>query len=79
MTASALTRLRTSLPNSTFPDYQLDDAYDEMFDRQEEPREHYHALYRTLLNLRPEELRKSQQAADLSFLHQGINFHCLQR
>jgi len=74
MTASALTRLRTPLSNSTFPDYQLDDAYDEMFDRQEEPRDHYHALYRTLLNLRPEELRKSQQAADLSFLHQGITF-----
>jgi len=74
MTASALTRLRSPLSNGTFPDYQLDDAYDEMFDRQEEPRDHYHALYRTLLNLRPEELRKSQQAADLSFLHQGITF-----
>jgi uncharacterized circularly permuted ATP-grasp superfamily protein len=31
-------------------------------------------LYRTLLKLRPEELKKSQQAADLSFLHQGITF-----
>ena len=32
------------------------------------------ALFQTLLELPPEELRKSQQAADLSFLHQGITF-----
>ena len=38
------------------------------------PRPHYQALYRTLLELPPEELRESQQAADLSFLHQGITF-----
>ena len=38
------------------------------------PRSHYQALFRTLLELPGEELRKSQQAADLSFLHQGITF-----
>ena len=38
------------------------------------PRSHYQALFRTLLELPPEELKKSQQAADLSFLHQGITF-----
>jgi uncharacterized circularly permuted ATP-grasp superfamily protein len=38
------------------------------------PRAHYQALFQTLLELPPEELRKSQQAADLSFLHQGITF-----
>src|SRR5947207_10202520 len=38
------------------------------------PRAHYQALFRTLLDLPAEELRKSQQAADLSFLHQGITF-----
>src|SRR6266496_3082259 len=38
------------------------------------PRAHYQALFRTLLELPAEDLRKSQQAADLSFLHQGITF-----
>ncbi len=38
------------------------------------PRPHYQALYRTLLESPPQELRKSQQAAELSFLHQGITF-----
>jgi uncharacterized circularly permuted ATP-grasp superfamily protein len=38
------------------------------------PRPHYQALFRTLLELPAEELKKSQQAADLSFLHQGITF-----
>ena len=38
------------------------------------PREHYQALHKTLVALPPEELRKSQQAADLTFLHEGITF-----
>jgi uncharacterized circularly permuted ATP-grasp superfamily protein len=38
------------------------------------PREFYQALHRTLVGLPPEELRKSQQAADLTFLHEGITF-----
>jgi len=38
------------------------------------PRPHYKALFQNLLELPSEELRKSQQAADLSFLHQGITF-----
>lgn len=69
--------MSVSTPNRLvppFPNYQLDGAYDEMFDAQGTPRAHYQALYRTLLELPPEELRKSQQAADLSFLHQGITF-----
>jgi len=59
---------------SPFLNYEFDGAYDEMFERVGTPRQHYQALYRTLLELPPEELRKSQQAADLSFLHQGITF-----
>src|ERR1700686_1192861 len=54
--------------------YEFGCAYDEMFECPGVPREHYQALYRTLLESPPEELRKSQQAADLSFLHQGITF-----
>lgn len=57
-----------------FVNYQFDDAYDEMFGSPGVPRVHYQALFRTLLDLPAEELRKSQQAADLSFLHQGITF-----
>ncbi len=45
-----------------------------MFESPGLPRSHYQALFRTLLELPGEELRKSQQAADLSFLHQGITF-----
>ena len=57
-----------------FVNYQFDHAYDEMFGSPGVPRPHYQALFRTLLDLPAEELRKSQQAADLSFLHQGITF-----
>jgi len=49
-------------------------AYDEMFEAQNLPREHYQPLQRTLLGLAPQELRKSQQAADLTFLQEGITF-----
>jgi uncharacterized circularly permuted ATP-grasp superfamily protein len=57
-----------------FRNYQFDAAYDEMFEAPGLPRAHYQALFQTLLGLPPEEMRKSQQAADLSFLHQGITF-----
>jgi len=45
-----------------------------MFEAPGRPREHYRNLFQTLLELPSDELRKSQQAADLSFLHQGITF-----
>ena len=54
--------------------YEFDAAYDEMFHAPGEPREHYKNLFQTLLDLPAEELHKTQQAADLSFLHQGITF-----
>src|SRR5690349_792927 len=57
-----------------FANYHLDAAYDEMFDGEGVPRASYLALYRRLLDLPAEELRRRQQAADLSFLHQGITF-----
>jgi uncharacterized circularly permuted ATP-grasp superfamily protein len=57
-----------------FLNYEFDGAYDEMFAAPGRPRSHYQALFRTLLQLPAEELKKSQQAADLSFLHQGITF-----
>src|SRR5450432_907445 len=63
-----------SFSRPPFRNYQLDGAYDEMFEAPGVPRPHYQALFQTLLELPPEEMRKSQQAADLSFLHQGITF-----
>src|SRR5580693_3867436 len=72
MTATALST-RLSQPPS-FVNYQLDTAYDEMFSSPGNAREHYRTLQQTLLKLPPEELRRSQQAADLAFLHEGITF-----
>src|SRR5271157_473443 len=72
MTASAIPS-RIALPPS-FVNYQIDTAYDEMFVSPGMPRDHYRTLQQTLLKLAPEELRRSQQAADLAFLHEGITF-----
>jgi uncharacterized circularly permuted ATP-grasp superfamily protein len=49
-------------------------SYDEMFSPDGVPRALYGSLFRTLLDLPADELRRRQQAADLSFLHQGITF-----
>jgi uncharacterized circularly permuted ATP-grasp superfamily protein len=71
-------RLKQPRVSSPFPspflNYEFDSTYDEMFQAPGVPRPHYQALFRTLLELPAEELKKSQQAADLSFLHQGITF-----
>ena len=72
MTATALPqRVRVPSPKAS---YRFEASYDEMFEAPCVPREHYHALHKTLLGLPPEELRKRQQAADLTFLHEGITF-----
>ena len=63
-----------NLVRSSFVTYQSERSYDEMFASPDVPREHYRALHHTLLGLPVEELRRSQQAADLSFLHEGITF-----
>src|ERR1700674_1960285 len=72
MTATALPQ-RFRVPSSKVS-HEFDGAYDEMFEAPDVPREHYQALHKTLLGLPPEELRKRQQAADLTFLHEGITF-----
>ena len=72
MTATALSTRHSQPPS--FVNYQFDAAYDEMFTSPGHAREHYRALQQTLLKLAPEELRRSQQAADLAFLHEGITF-----
>ena len=64
---------RFGIPPS-FVNYQFDMAYDEMFKARGVAREHYQALQRTLVGLASEELRRIQQAADLTFLQEGITF-----
>src|SRR6202167_4492140 len=71
--AATPTRLQTDA-YSSFVNYELDNSYDEMFVSPGVPRAHYKTLHKTLQAMAPEELRKSQQAADLSFLHEGITF-----
>jgi uncharacterized circularly permuted ATP-grasp superfamily protein len=58
-----------------FAGYELDDAWDEMFDGSGDPRPHYRELYTKLLEIPVDELRRRKQAADLAFLNQGITFN----
>jgi uncharacterized circularly permuted ATP-grasp superfamily protein len=57
-----------------FGDYTLDRAFDEMREPDGRVRSHYRALAELLAHLPIEELRRRKQAADLSFLTQGITF-----
>lgn len=57
-----------------FSRYKLDHCFDEMFDKHLRPRPHHQPLYQRLIELSADELHRRQQAADLSFLHQGITF-----
>jgi uncharacterized circularly permuted ATP-grasp superfamily protein len=59
---------------SRFDQYWLDAAYDEMFAGPAEPRAHYCGLYDLLRDVPLAEMRRRKQAADISFLHQGITF-----
>ena len=72
MTSLDVSTRRTSRP--AFKKYQLDNAYDEMFESSGMPRASYQTLYERLSEMPGEELRRRQKAADLSFLHQGITF-----
>jgi uncharacterized circularly permuted ATP-grasp superfamily protein len=54
--------------------YLLDHAYDEMFLDEGELHRHYELLYGHFSSLPADELQRRKQAADLSFLNQGITF-----
>jgi uncharacterized circularly permuted ATP-grasp superfamily protein len=64
----------SQLGHARFQNYWLDQAYDEMFESEAVPRPHYAALHELLLELPLAEMRHRKQAADISFLHQGITF-----
>lgn len=57
-----------------FYEYQLDNAYDEMFNNAGSVRPHYQTFFEQLQQLPATELRRRQQAADIAFLNQGITF-----
>ncbi len=57
-----------------FSSYQLDAAYDEMFDRAGQARPHCRALYDAVLAASLGDLRQRQTEADKAFLTQGITF-----
>ncbi len=63
-----------SAPEFPFDHYELDAAFDEMFERPGVPRPAYAGLFQRLLELPTEELEHRQQMADASFLNQGITF-----
>ena len=54
--------------------YTLGSTYDEMFCPRQGVRPHYSPLKDYFAELGPEEMRSRRQAADLSFLHQGVTF-----
>jgi uncharacterized circularly permuted ATP-grasp superfamily protein len=54
--------------------YLLDHAYDEMFTGPDTLHPHYEPLLNLLSGLPDGELQRRKQAADLSFLNQGITF-----
>lgn len=72
---SATKPFTTTLTPPLFEQYELDTThYDELFSDGMTPRSHYSPLYERLMDISAEELQQRKQAADLSFLHQGITF-----
>ena len=59
---------------ATLKNYKLDHAYDEMFAGAGALHEHYALLFEHFQSLPQEEVQRRKQAADLSFLNQGITF-----
>ena len=57
-----------------FSQYDLDRAYDEMFETPAHARPHYQALLDELATVSLDDLRRRQVEADRAFLTQGITF-----
>jgi uncharacterized circularly permuted ATP-grasp superfamily protein len=64
------TRQSLSAPRN----YKLDHAFDEMFASEDQLRDHYGPLLEHFAALPQDEVQRRKQAADLSFLNQGITF-----
>jgi uncharacterized circularly permuted ATP-grasp superfamily protein len=64
----------TQFELSSLKNYLLDHAYDEMFSGPSHLHKHYEPLLEHFSSLPSDELQQRKQAADLSFLNQGITF-----
>ena len=64
----------TQFEREALKNYLLDHAYDEMFSGTGVLHPHYEPLLEHFSSLPTDELRRRKQAADLSFLNQGITF-----
>jgi len=64
----------TQIERAVLKNYLLDHAYDEMFSGPDALHPHYETLLDHFSSLPTDELRRRKQAADLSFLNQGITF-----
>ncbi len=60
--------------SSPFEKYELDGAFDEMFDSNGTVRPHYAPLFDMLQESPAAELKRAKQESDLIFLNQGITF-----
>src|SRR5687768_4394681 len=61
-------------PTSLFGQYELDRAFDEMFEAAAHARPHYQALVDELAPVSLDDMRRRQIEADRAFLTQGITF-----
>src|SRR6195952_803675 len=69
-----LTAQEQDFESRALKNYLLDHAYDEMFAGPGVLHPHYEPLLEHFSSLPPNELQRRKQAADLSFLNQGITF-----
>jgi len=72
-TGSELENARSGV-GPRFEAYKLGSAYDEMFSKPGEPREHYEGLFARLGSASGDELEGLQRAIEQAFLFQGITF-----
>jgi uncharacterized circularly permuted ATP-grasp superfamily protein len=57
-----------------FAGYQVNGIFDEMFEAEGRPREHYRSVITRLNHLGPDAFQRRRRMADLSFKNQGITF-----
>jgi uncharacterized circularly permuted ATP-grasp superfamily protein len=74
MTESTMTLRSSAASSELLADYPLVDAFDEMLDRDLQPRPHYEQLYRRLLTMSAEEFRRRKTMTDLSMRQDGVGF-----
>lgn len=63
-----------SIGASLWSQYEMGQAYDEMFAALDQARDMYQPLHKRLSELTIDELQRRQRAADISFFNQGITF-----